>query len=215
MNRKRTSTDPWALLRELRPDVPFRRLDDLAGEIERWNRRIRLVGPRDLGGIRLQIADALLPFLKVPPPFPLLDLGTGAGLPLLPLAVVFPDAAVTGVEPRHRRVAFVRHAARALGLSGVRVVAGRAPDVLEEHPDLRGAFRSATARALADVPTLLSWLDPFLAPGGLAILPRGGERPPAVEGWELVRDEPYPGPPGVGPRRVAVYARAPVADCFT
>ena len=215
MTRRHASADPWALLREMRPDVPTRRLEELAREMERWNRRIRLVGPRDIEGIRLQVADALLPFLKMPPPFPLLDLGTGAGLPLLPLAVVFPGAAVTGVEPRHRRVAFVRHAARVLGLPGVRVVTGRAPDVLAAHPDLRAAFRSATARALADVPTLLSWLDPFLAPGGLAILPRGGEPPPAVAGWELVRDEPYPGPPGMGPRRMAAYARASAPGCFT
>ena len=215
MTPTRPDGDPWALLRKLRPDAPFPRLDELAREIERWNRRIRLVGPRDLAGIRLQITDALLPFLKIPPLFPLLDLGTGAGLPLLPLAVVFPGADVTGVEPRHRRVAFVRHAARVLGLSRVRVVTGRAPRVLEDHPDLRGAFRSATARALADVPTLLGWLGPFLVPGGLAILPRGSEPPPRVDGWELVRDEAYTGPPGMGPRRVVAYARTAPGDCFT
>ncbi len=201
------SVDPWAPLRALDPGLPWDALERLAEELARWNRRVRLVGPRDPEGIRAQIADALLPYLRFPPADPLVDVGSGAGLPLLPLALAFPGLRVVGVEPRNKPAAFVRHAVHVLGIGNARLVQGRAPEVLAHRPELRGRFASGTARAVAAPETVLTWLGPFLAAGGTALLPRGGDPAPEVPGWERIRDEPYPGVPGLGPRRVALYRK--------
>ncbi len=199
------AADPWAPLRAVRSDLPWEKLEALAAELHRWNRRIRLVGPRTLEGVRLQIADALLPFLPEPPEGPFLDIGTGPGLPLLPVSLVHPQLACTGLEPRSKRIAFVRHAARVLRLPNVTVFQGRAPEILDPHPELAAAFRTVTARAVADIEAALLLAAPFLAPGGAVVLPRAGE--PAIQppGWVLVACHELPRLPGLGPRSLLVY----------
>ncbi|MDW7708972.1 MAG: RsmG family class I SAM-dependent methyltransferase [Deferrisomatales bacterium] len=197
--------------RLLRPDLraalPWERFETYARELERWNRSVRLVGPRDLPGIRLQIADAVLPFLLVPPRFPLLDIGSGAGLPALPIALAWPGAVVVCLEPLGKRASFLRHAVRVLGLGRVRVVQSRHEEALREQPELAGSFASVTARALAAPHSLLKSARPFLAPSGdvFLLLGSGPAEPPI--GWSSVEDLEYPPPPGAGPRRLQVYRR--------
>jgi len=202
------AADPWGPLRAVRSDLPWKELEALAAELHRWNRRIRLVGPRTLEGIRLQIVDALLPFLLEPPEGPFLDIGTGAGLPLLPVAATHPRLRCAGLEPRSKRVAFVRHAARVLRLPNVTVFQGRAPDILGPHPELEAAFRTVTARAVADIEAALLLAAPFLAPGGAVLLPRADE--PAIQppGWVLVARRDLPRLPDLGPRSLLVYRAA-------
>ncbi len=199
----------WAYLVAVDPRTPVETLERLARELHRWNRSVRLVGPRDLDGVRAQVADALVPFLYLPPKGPVLDIGCGPGLPALPLAAMFPEVAVVGLEPRHKRVAFARHAARLLGLEGVRIVAERSEDAIGRHPDLAGRFATVTARAVADVPGLLAAARPYLAPGGKVVLPRGKGTVEPGPGWARVEHREYPPPPGAGPRAVGVFARAP------
>lgn len=199
-----------AVWRELFPfpvpaSLPWEGLEAYARELERWNRSMRLVGPRDLPGIRLQIADALCPFLLAPPAFPLLDIGSGAGLPAIPVALRFPGEPVFCLEPLAKRVSFLRHAVRTLGLTAVQVIAARTEEVGRLHPHLQGFFAAATARAVSDPVALLASARPFLRWDGIAFLLLGPEPPPAAAGWKLFRDLEYPSPPGLGPRRVAVY----------
>lgn len=202
------SGGPFGALAACREGLRLDRLEEYARELERWNRAVRLVGPRDLPGIRVQIADALWPFLLHPPRFPLLDVGSGAGLPALPVAVAFPGAPIACLEPQGKRVSFLRHAVRALGLEGVRVVQGRAEEAADRDPSLREAFATVTARAVGSAGELLALAAPYLAPGGTVFLPRGDEEPAHAGGWDLLLDEPYAGPEGVGIRRLQLYARA-------
>lgn len=200
---------PW---RELFPfpvpdSLPWPGLETYARELERWNRSMRLVGPRDLSGIRVQIADALCPFLLVPPAFPLLDIGSGAGLPAIPVALCSPREPVFCLEPLAKRVSFLRHAARVLNLTALHVLAARMEDA-SRRPELLGFFATATARAVADPAALLAGARPFLRTDGQAVLLLGPEPPPEVPKWELLRDLEYPPPPGLGPRRLAVYRLA-------
>jgi 16S rRNA (guanine527-N7)-methyltransferase len=188
--------------------LPWQELETYARELERWNRSLRLVGPRDLSGIRLHIADALCPFLLEPPAFPLLDIGSGAGLPAIPVALCFPGEPVFCLEPLAKRVSFLRHAARTLGPTALEVLPARMEDA-SRRPDLQGFFAMITARAVAEPAALLAGARPFLRPDGRAFLLRGSEPPPQVPGWELFRDREYPAPPGLGPRRIAIYRLAP------
>ena len=208
-----TAPGAWGALADVRPDLPFGLLDAYGVEICRWNRAIRIVGPTDVAGVRDQIQDALLPFLLHPPPFPLLDIGSGAGLPGVPIAIAFADEPVTCIEARQKKVAFLRHVSRTLGLQNMQVLRARAEEASREFPRTVRSFGAATARALGDVELVLGLAAPFLRPGGVVYLPRGDEPPVAVPGWKLVADKPYCAPPGFGPRRILIYGSAP--GCFT
>lgn len=187
------------------PDsLPWQGLETYARELERWNRSLRLVGPRDLPGIRLQIVDALCPFLLEPPAFPLLDIGSGAGLPAIPVALCCPGEPVFCLEPLTKRVSFLRHAARVLGLTALHVFPARMEDA-SRLPELLGSFATVTARAVTDPVALLAGARTFLRAEGKAFLLRGAELPPEITGWKLLRDLEYPPPPGLGPRRLAIY----------
>jgi 16S rRNA (guanine527-N7)-methyltransferase len=185
----------------------FTLLDPYVAELARWNRTIRLVGPRDEEGIAAQVADSLAPFLIVAPTFPLLDIGSGAGLPAIPLALLWGERVVC-VEPRRKRVTFLNQVKRLLGLEQVETVCARAEEVLAPHPALANSFACVTARAVSDVATLLGWAEPYLAPDGVAVLGRGGGAPVEVEGWKLVSFEEYESQATGAPRSVVVYSRA-------
>jgi 16S rRNA (guanine527-N7)-methyltransferase len=200
-----TAPGLWSPLADVRPDLPFALLDAYAAETCRWNRAIRIVGPAGLAGIRGQIQDALLPFLLHPPPFPLLDIGSGAGLPGVPLAIAFPGQPVTCIEAQQKKAAFLRHVAVTLGLRNVQVIRARAEVAPHAFPAMVRSFGAATARAVGEVEMVLRLADPFLRPGGVVYLPKGDVPPTTVAAWDLIASIPYRPPPGLGPRRILIY----------
>lgn len=132
-----------------------------------WNARINLVADAPAEALwRRHILDGwqLLPLL--PERGPLADLGSGAGLPGLVLAMGR-EQETHLVESDRRKAAFLREASRALGLARVRVHAAR----IEEAP--LPPVAAVTARALAPLPELLPLAARILAPGGVAIFPKG------------------------------------------
>ena len=94
------------------------------------------------------------------------DVGSGAGLPGIPLALVRPDCSYVLLEPLARRAAFLVEVVADLGLDHVRVVRGRA----EEH---RVAYDVAVARAVAPLDRLAGWCLPLLRPGGRLLALKG------------------------------------------
>jgi len=95
----------------------------------------------------------------------LVDVGSGGGLPGLPLKIMVPRLQVTLVEADGRKAAFLTQACARLGLAGVRVVGRRAEDAAHDA-DLREAFDVAVARALAPMPVLAELCLPFVRVGG-------------------------------------------------
>src|SRR5579859_1431530 len=95
----------------------------------------------------------------------LVDVGSGGGLPGLPLKIMLPRLEVTLVEADGRKAAFLTQACARLGLSGVRVVGRRAEDAAHDAV-LREAFDVAVARALAPMPVLAELCLPFVRVGG-------------------------------------------------
>jgi 16S rRNA (guanine527-N7)-methyltransferase len=104
----------------------------------------------------------------------LLDVGSGAGFPGLALAIAFPQWQVTALEATGKKASFLRHVAAALGLARARVLEGRA-EALAHAPAERGRYDVVTARALAALPTLLEYCQPFARVGGLVIAPKKGD----------------------------------------
>jgi len=96
------------------------------------------------------------------------DIGSGAGLPGLVLALSRPDLEVTLVEPLERRTSFLIEAVAALELSNVEVIRGRA----EELHGLR-EFSVVTSRAVAPLDRLLRWSMPLVRPGGALVAMKG------------------------------------------
>ena len=127
-----------------------------------------LIGPRETDRLwerhvfnSAALADLLAEGVSV------VDVGSGAGLPGIPLALRRPDLRVTLLEPLLRRATFLGEAVETLGLAD-RVVVVRAR--AEDH---RGAYGAVVSRAVAPLPRLLAWCVPLLGPGGHVLAVKG------------------------------------------
>jgi 16S rRNA (guanine527-N7)-methyltransferase len=164
-------------LAELRLRVPADQVEALlrlACLLERWGQRINLSGHRDVESIVARlILDAAALSRLLPSVASLVDLGSGAGFPGLPIAVLRPDCALLLVEAREKRHHFQRAAIRELGLRNVSLLRGRA-ERLAPRP---GA--AVVAQAIAEPGQALRWMLPWAEVGGILALP-GGESPPVV-----------------------------------
>lgn len=101
----------------------------------------------------------------------LIDVGTGAGLPGIPIAIACPHVRVTLIDALRKRVDFLNSVIDALGLNAVAVHA-RAEEAAKK-PEMRDAFDIATARAVAEMNVLSEWLLPFVKPGGRMLALKG------------------------------------------
>ncbi|MBM9401269.1 16S rRNA (guanine(527)-N(7))-methyltransferase RsmG [Gluconacetobacter azotocaptans] len=152
---------------EAAPSPELRRRLDLFAEIlTRWNGRINLVSPRDLPHLwDRHIADSLQLASLIPPGVRLADMGSGGGFPGLIVAMAT-DADVTLIESDVRKAAFLREAARLVGVRAT-IVAQRI-----ERADI-APVQVVTARALAALPQLLDWATRFLSPDGFCLFLKG------------------------------------------
>jgi 16S rRNA (guanine527-N7)-methyltransferase len=129
-----------------------------------------LIGPREVDRLwDRHILNCAVIAPAIPPAGRLVDVGSGAGLPGLVLAILLPEVSVTLLEPMLRRVTFLEEAVAALSLDNVRVHRSRA----EQCPELQGTFDVGTARAVAPLDRLAAWALPLLAPGGRLLALKG------------------------------------------
>jgi 16S rRNA (guanine527-N7)-methyltransferase len=160
----------------------------LLDELELWARAYNLTAIGDRAGM---ITHHLLDSLSVAPYLHgtrIADLGTGAGFPGLPLAIACPERQFTLVDSTAKKIRFIEHAVRTLGLGNVRAVHAR----IEQLPDLAPApaWDTVLARALAPVDKLLPLVRPLCGPE-TRVLAMCGRRPDAElaalpAGWRLV-----------------------------
>lgn len=145
-----------------------------------WNTRINLTAITDPSEVLTRhFLDALTCVLALPAEqrqtsVKLLDVGSGAGLPGLALAIACPHWRVTSLEATGKKVRFQEAVIAELGLTNARAVAGRAEE-LGRQPQHRGAYDIVTARALATLPTLLEYCSPFARTSGTIIAPKKGD----------------------------------------
>ena len=192
-------TEPWLLLEAgiealgVRVDPGFETGTRVfLEELGRWSRVSRLTGYRSVAEQVIHlILDSLLFLVVIPEPAaPVLDIGSGPGVPGLVLKLARPAWSVTLVEANRRRANFMRHVVRRLGLDGAEVREERA-EALAREPGMAAAFRTVTMRAVAEPAPAMRLAGPFLAPTGHAVIALGPcERPlqGAVRRVSLVRE---------------------------
>jgi 16S rRNA (guanine527-N7)-methyltransferase len=133
-----------------------------------WNKKINLVSRRDVGNIWFShLLHSIAPwfFLEPPQQAEILDLGTGGGLPGIPLAIVRPDVHLVLLDSIRKKTAAVEDIVRRLGLREVEVMTGRAEDLPRKAPPGR-PFDIVLARAVAPLVDLVHWSLPLLRRGG-------------------------------------------------
>ena len=144
------------------------RLLTLLDELERWNRSYNLTA---IGSREEMITHHLLDSLSISPDLAgerIADVGTGAGFPGLPLAIVNPSRQFTLIDSSGKKVRFVAHAARTLALGNVTALQARAEALRPQQP-----FDTVTARALAALPELLTQLAPLCGPATRVLAMKG------------------------------------------
>ena len=93
-----------------------------------------------------------------------LDIGTGAGFPLLPMSCAAPETRFTGMDSTAKKISHIRETAEFAHLNNVSAIAGRAEELA--HGELRQSFDLVCARAVASLPVLIELCGGFVAPGG-------------------------------------------------
>lgn len=136
-----------------------------------------LIGPREAPRIwERHILNCAVVSELVPQDASLLDVGSGAGLPGLVLAIARPDLTVTLLEPLERRSVFLSEVVESLGLSSVTVLRGRAEDVVRDT-----SAQIVTARAVAPLDRLARWCLPLVESGGTLLAIKGSSAPAEIE----------------------------------
>lgn len=148
---------------------------DYEQELMSWNEKFNLTAIRDVEGIRTKhFLDSLsaLTELGNPTPESLVDIGTGAGFPGIPLKIALPELRLTLVESVGKKAEFCRHLTETLKLENVEVLAMRAED-LGHLPQYREKFDWAVARAVSSMPVLAEYLLPLVRVGGGMLAQKG------------------------------------------
>lgn len=182
----------------------------LAGELGRWSARINLTAILD----PIEMADKhILDSLSVlralePGTITLLDAGSGAGFPGLPVAVAWPALSVTLVDAVAKKVGFLKHAIAQLQLAPrVRAIHLR----LQGNPlaEGLGPFDAAVSRALADPARWAALAAPYLKPEGtLVVMAGSGAAPVALPGWTPPRADAFQLPLTGDGRTLLSYRKA-------
>ncbi len=191
---------------ELDPDALAPPLLAYLALLLRWNATYNLTAirdPREMVTKHLLDSLAMVPFV---PDAPIADLGTGPGLPGIPLAIARPGCHVTLVESNGKKARFLREAVRSLGLGNARVAETRA-----EALDEPGAYAAITARALATLERILAFGGHLLAADGRLLAMKAEtvaeEAMHLPPGWRLEAVHPLHVPGLAATRELAVVAR--------
>ena len=209
-------------------------------ELLDWNARFNLTAIRDKEAIQVKhFLDSLTCLLAMRDFIPtrLIDVGTGAGFPGIPLKIIYPNLRLTLVESVSKKADFCQHVVKLLCLEGVEVLTARAEEVGQSAAH-RQQYDWAVARAVATLPVLVEYLLPLVKVGGHALAQKGETAHAEVQAAEHamhlmggrlhqilpvtlpgVADERYlvvidkiAGTPPAYPRRTGVPAKNPITN---
>src|SRR3989344_2334469 len=148
-------------------------------------------------------------------PSTILDIGTGGGFPLLPLAICLPEMHFTGVDSVQKKVDAVQRMTDALALKNIRLSCGRAEE-LGREPIHRERYDIVLSRAVAALPTLLEYASPFVKNGRYIVLWKSIDTAQELDesllaraefSCHLVKQYPYDLPEGYGTRQLLIFQK--------
>jgi len=149
-------------------------------ELIEWNKKINLTAITDYSSVQVKhFLDSLTITLALPeeevarPDFNIIDIGTGAGFPGVPLKILFPQPRLVLIEPTTKKTAFLHHIIRKLELENIEVLNNRAEEAAR-LPLYRERFALVLSRAVALLPTLVELTLPFCQIGGRFIAQKKG-----------------------------------------
>lgn len=144
-----------------------------AAELVKWNRKVNLTAITKYNEIAIKhFVDslALAPYITAGDR--LLDIGSGAGLPIIPLKIINPETIMVSVDAVAKKIHFQRHVIRILGLQNIEAIHTRIEDLQKTH---RHSFSVITSRAFTRLDRFVSLAAPLLAEGGILIAMKGDQ----------------------------------------
>ncbi len=192
-----------------------RKLDAYLDLLVKWNRTFNLTAIRERADMvthHLNDALAILPHLPGAQALRVLDVGTGAGVPGIPLAIARPDWRVVLLDSSQKKVAFLTQAAIELELANVAAVAARVEDYAPDAP-----FDVIVSRAFSDLASFVRAAQHLLAPGGILVAMKGvypRDEIAALPAGVTIVAEPALDVPGLAAQRhlIVMRAAAPAAS---
>ncbi len=137
-----------------------------AGELMVWNKKINLTGIKDpMAVAEKHFIDAVCVYPLLNKESRIMDMGTGGGFPALPLKILNPEMAVTMVDAVRKKVNFLNHVVRTLGLDDILAVHARVED-LSKDPSHAQGYDAVISRGFADLEKFVDLALPMLRPGG-------------------------------------------------
>lgn len=164
-------------------------LQRLLDELNDWNQRLNLTAIREP---EQQVTKHLLDSLSIHPYLRgarIADIGTGAGFPGLPLALVNPDKQFVLIDSVNKKLRFVEHAAQAMGLQNVAVLHSRAQDYLSKPHQPEPRFDCVVSRAMGSIENFVKWCGHLCTAGGRLLAMKGkypgDELKSLPNGWRI------------------------------
>lgn len=148
-------------------------------ELDDWSERFSLTAINQPEKIRVKhFLDSFSPWLVMKDTIVnrLIDIGTGAGFPGIPLKIILPDSEVVLVDSVHKKTDFCQHIIDKLDLKGIEVIHDRVERLAREK-DFRESFDWAVSRAVAHLNTLSEYMLPFVKIGGNMLAMKGNQGP--------------------------------------
>lgn len=148
-------------------------------ELVDWNQQVNLTAITDYEDVQIKhFLDGLTITLAWQTPISdaesrIIDVGTGAGIPGMPLKILFPNIKLTLLDSTAKKAVFLHHLTDKLGLDSIEIVVGRAEEIAH-NSQYRESFDLVLSRAVAPLPTLVELTLPFCATGGSFIAQKKG-----------------------------------------